>query len=92
MRNQLLIGAAALGLVLVGIGLFLMLRNRTAERHQAEEPVAAGVSAQGDASSIMDAILTLDDLYKAGDLPEDAYHERRDELKQRLRTALDQSG
>jgi hypothetical protein len=32
----------------------------------------------------MDAIIALDDLYKAGELPEDAYQQRRLELKEKL--------
>jgi hypothetical protein len=34
---------------------------------------------------VMDCILALDDLYKAGQLPEEAYLKRRKELKDRLR-------
>ena len=32
----------------------------------------------------MDAIIALDDQYQAGELPEDAYRQRRAELKERL--------
>ena len=38
--------------------------------------------------NLMDAILALDDLYKEGKLPEDAYLERRAELKRRLKEKL----
>ena len=38
---------------------------------------------------VMDAILALDDLYKEGQLPEEAYLERRRELKARLKELLD---
>ena len=34
--------------------------------------------------TVMDAILALDDLYQAGELPEDAYRQRRAELKARF--------
>ena len=37
----------------------------------------------------MDAILALDDLYKEGQLPKEAYHQRRAELKERLKTILE---
>ena len=33
----------------------------------------------------MDAIIALDDQYHAGNLPEEAYLERRAELKEKLR-------
>ena len=38
-----------------------------------------------DAETLMDAIITLDDLYQAGDLPEEAYRQRRSELRDRLK-------
>ena len=38
----------------------------------------------------MDAILALDDLYKEGQLPEEAYNQRRAELKERLKVILEQ--
>ena len=34
-----------------------------------------------DPEALMDAMIVLDDLYKAGELPEDAYQQRRAELK-----------
>jgi hypothetical protein len=33
----------------------------------------------------LDAIVALDDLYQAGELPETAYQQRRADLKERLR-------
>jgi hypothetical protein len=36
----------------------------------------------------MDAIIALDDLYQAGQLPEDAYLKRRADLKERLQVVL----
>lgn len=35
--------------------------------------------------ALLDAIIALDDLYKAGQIPKTAYKERREELKDRLR-------
>ena len=37
----------------------------------------------------MDAILAVDDLYKEGKLPEEAYLKRRMELKDRLKDMID---
>jgi hypothetical protein len=34
--------------------------------------------------ALMDAIIALDDMYQAGELPEEAYRERRAELKEKL--------
>jgi hypothetical protein len=36
----------------------------------------------------MDAIIALDDQYKAGNLSEEAYQKRREELKARLKSKL----
>ena len=40
-----------------------------------------------DSETAMDAILALDDLYKEGQLPEEAYLKRRAELKAHLQGA-----
>ena len=36
----------------------------------------------------MDDIIALDDLYQAGELPEAAYRERREELKGKLKAVV----
>lgn len=41
--------------------------------------------------SLMDAILALDDLYQAGELPEEAYQQRRSYLKERLKAMMGRS-
>jgi hypothetical protein len=38
-----------------------------------------------DTESIMDAIIALDDLHRAGKLSDEAYQQRRDELKNALK-------
>jgi hypothetical protein len=50
------------------------------------EAVDEGAGETSD--SLMDAILALDDQYQAGEIPEEAYRLRRDELKQRLQALL----
>jgi len=45
----------------------------------------AGSLAGEDAESLIDAIIALDDRYRAGELPEAAYQERRAALKAKLR-------
>jgi hypothetical protein len=42
-----------------------------------------------DSDTVMDAIIALDDMYQSGDLPEEAYQQRRLELKARLKELLD---
>jgi hypothetical protein len=49
-----------------------------------EELTVQAADEQDSAESLMDAILALDDLYREGKLSEDAYLQRRAELKERL--------
>jgi len=88
----LLIGIGALGLALIAAGVWLYLRSRT-QSDEGEDADKAETSGDPhpdeDADTLMDAILALDDLYKEGQLPEEAYHQRRAELKERLKTILE---
>ncbi|NOY99132.1 MAG: c-type cytochrome [Chloroflexi bacterium] len=91
-RRNMLIGAGALGIVLILTGLWLFWRDRSQEKldeefedeeydlEEAEDEVEFD-----DAESVMDAIIALDDAYRAGDLPEEAYKQRRAELRARLK-------
>jgi hypothetical protein len=88
-HTWLLIGVTALGVVLIGLGIFLFLRDRRLKRLEDEfsdedeedEEDALGEDREG----IMDAIITLDDQFKAGDISQEAYEKRRGELKDRLK-------
>ena len=85
--QNIAIGVGGLGVVLVVVGLWLYQRNKKAavEEVEAEEiPEAEAEIAPEDVEALMDAIIALDDQYQAGELPEDAYHQRRAELKERL--------
>lgn len=85
--TNLIIGLGVLGLVLILAGGWMYLRNRSVQ-------VAGGLpmpevkTAEESPENLMDAILALDDLYKDGKLPEDAYLERRAELKRRLKEKM----
>jgi mono/diheme cytochrome c family protein len=77
--TSLVIGLAVFGVVLIGSGIYLWQRNR----HQDEE---IEDDADGEnPEDMMDAIIALDELYEAGEIPRDAYQKRRHELKERLR-------
>mgnify|MGYP007051343825 len=68
------------GAVLIGAGLWLYRRNAAEEDEELLEAEAAeegAVEDMDDPQVVMDAIIALDDLYKEGDLPEDAYRARR---------------
>jgi hypothetical protein len=53
-----------------------------------EEDLPEASSGEESQEALMDAILALDDLYQEGKLPEDAYLQRRAELKARLERAM----
>ncbi len=82
-RMALIYGAAALGLALIGLGTWMYLRDRSA-RPLPEDGPDEGPEFE-DPESVMDAIIALDDLYRARKIPETAYQERRAELKEQLR-------
>jgi hypothetical protein len=94
-RLSLLIGLSVFGAALIVAGVWLYARSRALERQPAapaaptKAPAAAKAAAAEDAEALMDAIITLDDLYRAGKLPEEAYRQRRVELKTRLKEQLD---
>ncbi len=84
--NELVIGLGAFGLVLVAAGVWLYSRRRTeTEEIETEgEELPAGEE-ETTAELLLDAIVALDDLYQAGELPEAAYQQRRAELKARYK-------
>jgi mono/diheme cytochrome c family protein len=86
-KNNLIVGLAVFGVALIGVGLWLYFKNRptvAVDDGPGMQASPAG-STSDNAETIMDAILALDDLYQAGKLPEDAYRQRRAELKGRLK-------
>jgi hypothetical protein len=94
-KTWTVLGAAAIGLILIALGIFLFFRDRMLRRLDdedededldREEPETAETDSLGDdRDNILDAILSLDDEFKAGAISKDAYKERRDELKARLK-------
>ena len=79
-QTLILIGIGVVGLLLIGLGIFLFLRDRARLKEDEEEVREDG----DDRNSIMDAIITLDDQYKTGEIPKEAYEKRREDLKKRL--------
>jgi len=88
-RTWLMIGVVALGLILIGLGVFLFLRDRKLrkleEEFEEDEEEGDEDALGNDRESIMDAIIALDDQFKAGEISKEAYEKRRDELKDRLK-------
>ncbi len=91
--QYLAIGLAAFGVALVLGGLWLYRSNqRKASLQLATAGMDLAAPSMGqdaspeDEETLMDAIIALDDQYHAGNLPKDAYLERRATLKEKLRT------
>jgi mono/diheme cytochrome c family protein len=87
----LVIGLAAFGVVLVGAGVYIWMRNRDQDDDwdEFEDDEAPALPEIDNPNDLMDAIITLDDLYEKGEIPEGAYLERRAELKERLQILVD---
>jgi mono/diheme cytochrome c family protein len=83
-RQGLLIGIGALGVALAAVGGWLFLRQRRREQELEAELEEGGQAILSD-DDILDAIIVLDDQYRAGNISEDAYRQRREELKARLK-------
>ena len=85
-NSGVLIGIGALGLALIAVGVFLFLRDRRKSQDEDDEvaPEPAGESPE----EIMDAIIALDDQYRAGNISEDAYQKRRADLKAQLKDRI----
>lgn len=85
MQNQtLLIGIGAFGFMLVLAGAWLYMRDRNKEEEEDEFEEDEQDEFE-DSESIMDAIIALDDLHRAGKISDDAYQTRRAELKDALK-------
>ncbi len=86
-QTAILIGIGAAGILLIAAGIFLYLRARRRISGQGDLAFAqAGAAAPADdQESIMDAIIALDDQYKAGSISREVYAKRRQALKERLR-------
>jgi len=84
-NTSLMIGLGAFGLALVVAGVWLYWRSRQGEIDDEDdlEPVQEEQEDE-NANTVIDAIIALDDLYQRGELPEEAYLQRRAELKRRL--------
>ena len=92
-QTIVLIGIGIVGILLIGVGIYLYLRDRTRVLKEEQEDQEKRNQQQEDAlgedpENIMDAMIALDDQYKAGEIPKEAYEKRRMELKERLKGIL----
>lgn len=86
--SSLAIGLGAFGVVLIGVGIWFY---RQAREQEEDEESSDDLNEMDDPQTVMDTIIALDDLYKEGDLPEEAYRARRAALKEHLKDLLDEA-
>lgn len=88
-RNGLLVGLGVFCLALIVAGIWFFRHTQLQEPEESETgDLTSAAASTENVGALMDAIIALDDLYQAGELPEEAYHSRRDELKARLRQVV----
>jgi hypothetical protein len=80
-NKTLLIGIGVFGAALILAGVWMFMRDRKRK----EEVVEEEDGELDDPESLMDAIIALDDLHRAGKLSDEAYQNRRNELKDALK-------
>ncbi len=84
-QNQnLLIGVGAFGVVLILLGAWFFIRDRN-KQEELDEDEDEDEEDENDAEDVMDSILALDDLHRAGKITDEAYQKRREELKGKLK-------
>lgn len=84
-RNNLIIGLSVFGLALILAGIWLYRHTQIQELDEAQiQDISPTDLTRENIEALMDAIIALDDLYQTGKIPEEAYSQRRDELKKRL--------
>ena len=79
--QMIFIGAGALGLILIGASIWFFFRGQKSTPEEDEDEFES-------ADEVMDAILALDDLHRAGKINDEAYQRRRAELKQILKEMM----
>ena len=85
-RQMLLIGAGAFGLILILAGVWMFMRDRNRdEEDEFEEDEEDDEDEFESAEDVMDAIIALDDLHRAKKIPDEAFQQRRAELKELLK-------
>lgn len=84
-NKSLLIGIGAVGVALILAGAFMFWRDRKREEDVEDEDGDEEDEQLDDPESVMDAIIALDDLHRAGKIPDESYQQRRAELKEALK-------
>jgi mono/diheme cytochrome c family protein len=89
-RTTLIIVAGVLGLVFIILGIVLFFRDRARSEGEevADEDLDEDDSLGSDPDAITDAIISLDEKFRRGEMSREVYEKRRTALKERLKRAL----
>ena len=87
--TNLVIGLGGFGVALITVGLFLRRRNKAVDVESNDD--FDGIIGNESPDDLIDAIIALDDQFRTGSFPEEAYHKRRALLKERLRVAIEKN-
>ena len=85
------IGIGSVGILLIVLGILLYWRDRNRFKKEQVKQSEGKIEEDAlgeDSDIIIDALIALDDEYKAGEIPKEAYEKRRLELKERLKGLL----
>lgn len=85
-NKTLLIGAGAFGTALILAGIWMFIRDRRKYKDDLEDEEGDDLD---DSETLMDAIIALDDLHRSGNLSDEAYQQRRSELKRKLKIRVE---
>jgi mono/diheme cytochrome c family protein len=83
--QAIIIGVGALGFALLGVGIAFYLRDRRRAALEEEQDEEDEDDEETDEGEILDAIIALDDQFRAGKIKQEAYQARRADLKEKLR-------
>jgi flagellar biosynthesis/type III secretory pathway M-ring protein FliF/YscJ len=89
--QNIIIGVGALGVVLILTGAWLFWRDRKRAGEPNDDELDEDDDEpdnEDDTDEILDSIVALDDQFKTGNISEEAYKERRAELKAKLKGKL----
>ena len=87
-NNMILIGAGGLGALLILAGGWIYLRDRRRSQDEIEDEEEELEDEFSSSEEVLDAIIALDDLYRAKKISDEPYQKRRAELKETLKEMM----
>jgi len=84
-NNVILVIAGGFGILLILAGVWMYVRDRKRAEEESDEEEAEEENEFDSSEEVLDALIALDDLYRAKKISEEAYQKRRAELKEILK-------